>query len=493
MNAAWLRAVSPEFVIVAEATLTLGLAMLALALRHRRREFSASCLLVALSLLADLFARSLAGSPPIALYARALALVLFLFGLIRLLLEVVVLAARRGRAHFSSIFKDLLLLLLYAVVALAVLRGTLAVDITPLLATSAVATVVIGLGLQETLGNIFSGLTLQLGKPFLPGDWVRFGNYLGRVQGIGWRATRLVTRSDERVEIPNSLLAKDVLTNYASSAVADEISVQLGYSDAPGRVKEVVTKVLQNIPEVLSRPLPEVYAWAYEDSGMRYRIRFWLADYGPADKVRDEIVSRLWYALRRHSIEIPNPARTVYMHQVAHRDQIVAAREQQTIEQLRQVDFLSALGDEELQVLLPTVRIHQFGHGETLMREGEAGDSFYIMRSGTVEVLVKTPHDGFIHIRDLNPPAFFGEISLMTGEPRNATIRARSDVEVLEINRSGFTLLFKAHPEVAEQVGEIIATRMSETRERVAAAQTTSSDGGSRHRLLAKMRAIFDF
>ena len=451
-------------------------------------------LLVALSLLAYLVARSLVAASPIALYVRAVALMLLLFGLVRLLLEVLALIARRGRPHFSSIFKDLLLLLLYAVVVLVVLRGTLAVDITPLLATLAVATVVIGLGLQETLGNIFSGLTLQLQKPFLPGDWVRFGNHLGRVQGIGWRATRLVTRTDERVEIPNSLLAKEALTNYASAAIADEISVQLGYGAAPGRVKEVVNRALRNIPEVLSEPAPEVHAWSYEDSGVRYRIRFWLADYGPADKVRDKIISSLWYALRRHSIEIPYPVRTVYMHQASQQqDQIVTAREQQTIEQLRQVDFLNALGDAELRLLLPNVRIHQFGHGETLMHEGETGDSFYIMQSGTVEVLAKSANDGLIHIRDLNPPAFFGEISLMTGEPRTATIRARSDVEVLEINRHGFTLLFKKHPEVAEQVGEIIAARMSETRGRVAAAHTTGGDGGNRHPLLAKMRAIFDF
>ena len=493
MNAVWLHTVSPEFMTAAEAALTLALALLALALRRRRREFSAPCVLVALSLLIDLLARSLTTSPSVALHLRAFALVLFLFGLIRLVLEVLAHIARRGRPHFSSIFKDLLLLLLYAVVVLAVLRGMLAVDITPLLATSAVATVVIGLGLQETLGNIFSGLTMQLQKPFLPGDWVRFGNHLGRVQGIGWRATQLVTRSDERVEIPNSLLAKEALTNYASAAIADEISVQLGYGAAPGRVKEVVSRVLQNIPEVLSQPPPEVYAWSYEDSGVRYRIRFWLADYGPADMVRDKIISRLWYALRRHAIEIPYPVRTVYMHQASQQDQIVTAREQQTIEQLRQVDFLNALGDAELQLLLPTVRIHQFGHGETLMHEGETGDSFYIMRSGTVEVLAKSANNGLIHIRDLNPPAFFGEISLMTGEPRTATIRARSDVEVLEINRHGFTLLFKKHPEVAEQVGEIIAARMSETRGRVAAAHTTSGDSGSRHRLLTKMRAIFDF
>jgi len=494
MSAGWSHSLLHGFGTFAEAILALGLVMLAVALRHRRREFSACSVLVALSLLADLLARSLNVSPSVALYGRALALVLFLFGLIRLLLELLVLAARRGRTHFSSIFKDLVLLALYAIVVLVVLRGTLAVDITPLLATSAVATVVIGLGLQETLGNIFSGLTLQLQKPFLPGDWVRFGNYLGRVQGIGWRATRLVTRADERIEIPNSLLAKDVLTNYASIAIGDEISVQFDYKDPPGRVKEVVGRVLQNIPEVLNHPPPEVYAWAYEDSGIRYRIRFWLADYGPADQVRDKIISRLWYALRRHSLDIPYPVRNVYMHHEAPQEQILAARDQQTIEQLRQVDFLSALEDEEIRLLLPTVRVHQFGHGETLMREGEAGDSFYIIRSGTVEVLAKAPNGGAdISIRDLNPPAFFGEISLMTGEPRNATIRARSDVEVLEINRNGFALLFKKHPEVAEEVGEIIAARTSETRGRVAAAQAAGVDGGSHHRLLAKMRAIFDF
>ncbi|MGD0073719.1 MAG: mechanosensitive ion channel family protein [Candidatus Binataceae bacterium] len=492
MNTALLQAMPREFVTVAEAAVALVLAMLAVGLRRRRREFSTCCFLVALSLLADLLSHVTAS--PVALYLWALAQLLFLFGLIRLLLELLVLAARRGRAHFSSISKDLLLLLLYAVVALGVLRWTLGVDITPLLATSAVATVVIGLGFQETLGNIFSGLTLQLQKPFLPGDWVRFGNYLGRIHGIGWRSTQLVTRAHEKIEIPNSLLAKDVLTNYASAAIGDEISVQLSYDDAPGHAKAAITKVLQNIPEVLSQPPPEVHVSSFEDSGIRYRIRYWLSDYGPAENVRDRVISSLWYALRRHSIDIPFPTRAVYMHQVAGSEQVAAAREQQTIEQLRQVDFLSALGDDELQMLLPTVRIHQFGHGETLMREGEAGDSFYIMRSGTVEVLVKTPNDGgTIHIRDLEPPAFFGEISLMTGEPRSATIRARSHVEVLEINRDGFMLLFKKHPEVAEQVGEIIAARTSETRDRVAAAQTTTSDGANRHRLLAKMRAIFDF
>jgi small-conductance mechanosensitive channel/CRP-like cAMP-binding protein len=494
MNASWLYVISSEFGSAAEVILAVALVLLAIALRRRRPEFSGCCVLIALSLLVDLFARSSTGKPTLALYARALALVLFLFGLIRLALESMVLAARRGRAHFSSIFKDLLLVLLYAMVVLAVLRGTLAVDITPLLATSAVATVVIGLGLQETLGNIFSGLTLQLQKSFLPGDWVRFGNHLGRVQGIGWRSTRLLSRADERIEIPNSLLAKDVLTNYTATAIGDEISLQLDYNDPPGRVKEVVLRVMQNIPEVLSHPSPEVYAWSFEDSGIRYRIRYRLADYGPADQIRDKVISRLWYALRRHALDIPYPVRTVRMHQAAPHEQVIAARERQTIEQLRQVDFLGALEDEELRLLLPSIRIHQFGHGETLMREGDPGDSFYIMRTGTVEVLAKAPDDGAaIHIRDLNPPAFFGEISLMTGEPRTATIRARSDVEVLEISRVGFTLLFKQHPEVAEQVGEIIAMRMSETRGAVAAAHATVGDGSSRHRLLAKMRAIFDF
>src|ERR1051326_198957 len=168
-----------------------------------------------------------------AMTLRAMSLLAFLFGLVRALVIVADVVARRRQSDFSTIFRDLATIFVYGVVVLVVARMELNVDVTPLLATSALVTAVIGLALQETLGNVFSGLSLQMQKPFEPGDWVRFGTHLGRVQGIGWRSTRLVTRSLELLEVPNAVLARDVITNYRGRAIGDELFVGLAYESPP--------------------------------------------------------------------------------------------------------------------------------------------------------------------------------------------------------------------------------------------------------------------
>lgn len=485
---------APELNLAVEIALAVVAALAAVALRRRKLVLRApGFAMMAAGLVSDLLSRAAAELPPLFLSLEAIGMLLFIFGAIRLALELIDAIIRRGRAHFSTILRDLITVVLYAIVVLIVLRATLKVDLMPLLATSAVVTLVLGLGLQETLGNFFNGLTLQLRKPFDPGDWVRFREHTGRVLGIGWRSTRILTRAAERLEVPNELLTKEVLTNYVGGAVADEVSIGLPYSEPPNRVKEVALRVLASIAQVLSDPAPEILAWEYADFSIKYRLKYWLADWGAQERVRSEVVTGLWYALRRASIEIPFPIRTLYVHQARAEDELKAAREQAIMSELRQVDFLSALSDDELRMIIPTVRVHQFGGGEFLMREGEQGETFYLLRRGAVEVLARGANGSTLHIRDLEPPAFFGEISLMTGEPRSATVRATTDVEVLEISRRGFMQLFKARPEVADEIGEKISVRMTETRERVAAAQSSAGPAAAKNRLITRMRSIFQF
>jgi CRP-like cAMP-binding protein len=166
--------------------------------------------------------------------------------------------------------------------------------------------------------------------------------------------------------------------------------------------------------------------------------------------------------------------------------------EREILGELRQVDFLRDLRDEELRLLLPDVTAQKFGSGEVIVREGDNGNSLYIIRSGTVEVLAKADGGKQVHIRDLTRPAFFGEMALMTGEPRTATIRARTDAELLELSRDGFTELFKAHPATASQIGEVIALRMTERRELLASAPHGDGVQSRSTWLLAKMRSVFD-
>jgi small-conductance mechanosensitive channel/CRP-like cAMP-binding protein len=469
-----------------------GVAILAAFVIYRLRSpyvGPTAFLLIGAGFFSDIFMHLVPRATELGLTLEALGLVLFFFGVIRLILDLTDYALP-SKIRASNIFWDLILIVLYAVVLMVVLRATLHVDLTSLLATSAVISVIIGFALQDTLGNIFAGLSMQLQKPFEPGDWVHFGNYLGRVHGIGWRATRIVTRDNERLEIPNNLIAKEILVNYTAGGVADAITIGLPYEEAPNRVKDILVRVLRHAQGVARHPEPEVTALEYGDSAIKYRLRYWLTDYGTHETVRDTVISNVWYALKRHKVDIPFPIHTVHLHEARGVADLRAEEEQRLMDELRRVDFLEELTNDELKMLLPNTRVHQFGAGEVLMHQGEIGDFFHVLRSGTVEIMAQGANGGAVHIRDLNAPAFVGEIALLTGEPRTASVVARSDVEVLELNREAFTHLFRERPEALNQISEVVERRVSETRARVEAASAIG-DRRSHSWLADKMRAIF--
>ncbi len=414
------------------------------------------------------------------------------FAIVRGLVVTADLMVRRRQAHFSTIFRDLATLLVYTVVVLSVLHSV-DVDVSGLLTTSAIVTAVIGLALQETLGNVFSGLSLQLQKPFEPGDWVGFDSHVGRVQGIGWRSTAIITRNLEILDVPNGLLARGVVTNYRGGAIGDELFVGVAYDSPPNEVKAVIVEVLREVPEVVAVPPPVAEVVDYGDFAIKYRLRFWMRDYGRQPAVHDAIMSKLWYAFRRHGMEIPFPIRNVYMHDASAAQAADARADQGSVSALRQVDFLAELDDTELGMLRSDVREAVFGRDEIICREGDAGDAFFVLRRGIVEVVARGANGQETHVADLGAPAFFGEMALLTGEPRSATVRAKGDAELLIVERAGFEALFKTRPSVAAAVSRVLAMRQSELRERRGQSIAVESSESRSRRLLAKMQAIFRF
>jgi CRP/FNR family transcriptional regulator/CRP/FNR family cyclic AMP-dependent transcriptional regulator len=159
---------------------------------------------------------------------------------------------------------------------------------------------------------------------------------------------------------------------------------------------------------------------------------------------------------------------------------------------LRQVDWLRGLNDDELRLLVPTVAVRQFGAGEMLIREGEQGDSMFIVRSGKAEVFARTADGQTRHLRTYNRGDFTGEMALMTGEPRTASVRAITDVEVIEMDREGFARLFKEHPDAAAGIGDIITERNRERLEKLASGDTLNGRAGAHRWLVHKMRELFD-
>jgi small-conductance mechanosensitive channel/CRP-like cAMP-binding protein len=476
-----------------EGMLALAAALSAVAFRRRTRMFTpAGFIMLALGLTLNLMVPRGPGSPDWVLYLRAAAIVLLWFGVIRLGVESIEFVIRRRREHVSTIATELILTLLYAATILVVTRNILSFDLRRLVAIPALFALARA-WLQQH--DLFSGLLIQSQRPFRPGDWVRFGSQVGQVQGAGWRATRILTQAQESVTIPSGVLAKDVLTNYSASGhVAGEIFIERAYEEPPGEIETVVQRVLDGIPEILKEPPPEVSPWEYGDSSLRYRIRYWLADYANYDGVRTRIIRSLWYALQRHSLDL-----APHMSPPQRNNNGTAGdTETRLMEDLRVVDLLKGLSDEDLRIVIPSIKLSQFGRGEVLIRQGETGDRFFILRRGRVEV-VEEPSDGraptvVAHIDHLSEKNFFGEIALLKGEPRTTTVRAVTDVEVLEINRLGFSHLFKARPEIAVKISVIAAAREEETQQRASAAINSPTTVRERQsRTLETMRRIFDF
>jgi small-conductance mechanosensitive channel len=484
-----------ELRVVVQGVILLAALLTAFAIRHRRFALSTTTfVLLAAGLTLDLVAvgMPLADAAPARKVAAA-AVVLFLFGVIRLVLEAIDALTRRGRSHFSTIFKDLVMFAMWGIVVGVVLYTDFGVQPLSILTTTTVVAAVVGLALQETLSNIFSGLTLQLSKPFLPGDWVKAGDFIGRVRGIGWRSTTIVTRANERLDIPNATIGKEVLVNYAEHEICDEISIGISYNVPPNRVREVIVKVLHDLPHVVPQRTPLVLPWEYGDSAIRYRVKYWISDYTFLEQVHAEAMSSLWYALRRHRMEIPFPIRTLELRRARPDRAAEAEYERELIYELRKVDFLRELDDASLRLLLSSVQVHEFGAGEVLMRQGEAGETMYIIRHGHVEVIAHGAAGSDRHLATMGSSQVIGEAALFTGEARTATIRALDDVEVIEISRDGLTRLFKQSPNTAKAISEIVSTRLSERQ--AALAQSIEGDGrsGRSRWLLGKMRVIFDF
>ena len=282
--------------------------------------------------------------------------------------------------RFPTIVQDSLLVGLFLVVA------TLAFP-EKLFAASAVGAVVVGFALQDTLGNAFAGLAIQIEKPFHVGHWVAIGGHEGRVAEITWRATKLRTKTGNFVIVPNNVVSKEAIVNYSEPAAPTMLIVDVGasYSSSPAEVKAAVREALSNAPRVLTAPAPEVLVQDFADSAITYRVRFWVQDYETDDVAPDEVRSALYYAFRRHGIEIPFPIQVQYDRQEPSIDPARSAEERSTL--LGRLDLFAGLSEPDLLRLASAARDQLFGNGERIVREGEPGRSLFVIASGQVAVL----------------------------------------------------------------------------------------------------------
>jgi small-conductance mechanosensitive channel len=381
------------------------------------------------------------------------------------LLIVFAALARRFAFPLPKIVQDIIQLAIYLAIALFTLRAA-GVQPGSLLATSALLTAVIGLSLQDTLGNLFAGLAIQAQRPFEVGDWIQFDDkrdHVGRVVEINWRATRVVTLDHVEVTVPNATLAKAPIVNYTKPTpiARRTVIVVAPNAQAPGTVKKLLIDALQGIPGVLLTPEPDVILSDYTDRGAEYSVRFFISEFDRRERIGAQVRERLWYALRRGGVPIPLPGRLVDLREMSpereERERAHQATERERA--LKQVDFLCVLPEDALRELALRVKTRLYSEGETIIRQGEVGHELFIVQNGEVCVVLDRNGNSEVEIASLGPGKFFGEMSLMTGEPRRATVRARSECEVLVVGKAEFQDILAHHETLLSQISEVLATR----------------------------------
>ena len=350
--------------------------------------------------------------------------------------------------RFPTILQDFLVL------GLVVLAGTFISD--RLVATSAVSAVVVGFALQDTLGNAFAGLAIQSEAPFHVGNWIRVGEFEGRVTEVTWRATKLRTKAGNFVVLPNNKVAGEAVVNYTEPAVPTRLEVEVGadYGSAPTRVKAAILEAIAQVPRVLKAPAPDALLVAFADSSITYRARFWILDYEFDDEASDEVRTAIYYAFNRHGIEIPWPIEVGYERPWPEPDPDTKQRERERI--VDTVDLFARLTGDQKRALASRAALRTFGNGEAIVREGQPGGSMFIVCSGRVAIVVG---EAGLDVATTEAGGYFGEMSLLTGEPRSATVVARGDVRVLELDADAFRALAAADPQAMEQIGVAALTR----------------------------------
>ena len=334
------------------------------------------------------------------------------------------------------------------------------VNLGELFTTSAIYGVILGLALQDTLGNFFAGISLQADRPFQVGDVITVGanRHTGIVEEISWRAIKIRTFANNVVLIANSNAAKEPIEVFPRDNLnARVVFFNTLYTDSPAKTIHVVREAVREADNVSDKVTPVVRIRNLGDNGVDYEVKYWIVDYAKYNDTDALIRQRIWYAFRRAGLNFAFPTRTLYVERpskLAERDGDGGA----IVERLSAVDIFAPLSTDETTMLAQAAVRHVFAPGETVIRAGDPGSSMFVVHKGRVTVQV-SENGRPRTVATLNEGDFFGEMALFTGEPRTANVLALEETEVLEIGHAAMKRVFDTNPDLVESLSFIMAER----------------------------------
>ncbi len=377
------------------------------------------------------------------------------------------------KAHLTPprITEDIFVIIAYVVWGLVRLRVA-GLDLGSIVATSAMITAVVAFAMQDTLGNILGGLALQMDNSIQIGDWIKVDDISGRVVDIRWRSTLVETRNWETVVFPNSQLMKNkfqVLGRRSDQPVQWRrwvwFGVDLGVmpSKVVGAVEDTILDA--DIKNVAKRPPPSCVLMEIDKGYSYFALRYWLTDLAEDDPTDGAVRMHVYTALKRANIKLAVAEQSVHYtkesekHEEAEHQRELARR----FKTLRRVELFAQMSEEELHNLASRLKYKPFAKGSVITKQGTPAQHWlFIIISGEAEVSLEGTNGEKHVLNVLNKGDFFGEMSLMTGAPRVASVTARTDMECYRLDKEAFEEFMMARPSIAEEVAQVLVARRAQ-------------------------------
>ncbi|MCO6430665.1 MAG: mechanosensitive ion channel [Deltaproteobacteria bacterium] len=365
------------------------------------------------------------------------------------------------RSRVPGLFVDIIRFATIVIGTALVIAGVWNRDLGAFLATLGVGSIVLGLALQDTLGSLMAGIALLFERPFNVGEWVKVGDVIGRINEINWRSVAIVTRDNEVITVPNSVISKERIHNFSrpTSIHGVILEVRFSYNDPPNKVKRVMLQTIKSTTDVISHPRTSVRTKAYLDFYIVYQVRFFISNYDRLPEIESDFMTRVWYAAKRNNLTIPFPVRTVFKSEVPY-----AAGEDRSDgvpKLLRQIPLFNPLTNAEIEAMAGECQVCSFARDEVIVEQGEEGTALFVINEGLVSVRINEKGKQR-EIARLGKHQFFGEMALLSGEPRTATVAVLEDAEVIVVDKEALAPHLEGRPELAGELADIVVKRQHE-------------------------------
>lgn len=397
----------------------------------------------------------------------------------------------RWEARIPGLFKGIARALSIVVPLYYIIANVWGIELSSLVTAIGVGSLVIALALQDTLSSIVSGFLLVADKPFAIGDWIKVEGHIGKVIDLNWRSTRIMVHGRDVVVIPNMTLVGSSIHNMTmlEPGYRDIISLGFSYDDPPNKVKRVMLAMAHESLYVMKEPAPEVLTVSYDDSSIGYELIYCVELFTSAidrKRVRDDLLTRVFYAASRAGLNIPFPIQTAYEYKVPF---TIPTSEESMAERLATLssDVYFAHLPEEQRLWLAERSTHQsFGQGEYIYRAGQSGEKLFIILSGQValELALTNTENGAAATREVarfSTGDIVGESVLLSNQVNGVSCRVVQDTEMLVLARDVIHKVIEDQPRFALHFDRFLSERG-----RLIQAFESSNDKTSNDKMMAR-------